>query len=174
MTGHTAHERSRSVRLRHIAEAGSTWENVAGNQITVAALASATYRWLNDDNAAAVTASLTATPSFSRDYDWEITKSVVGASSQRVRPGNNAGFGYDVVVTPSGPFDAGFVVSGSITVNNPNKVPVAVTVAAPTGVSGAVCTLTGAATVNVAAAGSASVSYSAPCPAGPVRPAPAT
>ncbi|HRA06692.1 MAG TPA: hypothetical protein PKV13_08745 [Propionicimonas sp.] len=145
---------------------GSTWENVAGNQITVAALASATYRWLNDDNAAAVTASLTATPSFSRDYDWEITKSVVGASSQRVRPGNNAGFGYDVVVTPSGPFDAGFVVSGSITVNNPNKVPVAVTVAAPTGVSGAVCTLTGAATVNVAAAGSASVGYSCAMPSG--------
>ena len=63
----------------------------------------------------------TAKPAFARDYDWTIEKSVKGASSQTVPQGTPASFAYDVVVTPSAAKDAAFVVSGAISVQNPNQ-----------------------------------------------------
>ena len=62
----------------------------------------------------------TAKPAFARDYDWTIEKSVKGASSQTVPQGTPASFAYDVVVTPSAAKDTAFVVSGVISVQNPN------------------------------------------------------
>ena len=61
----------------------------------------------------------TAKPAFARDYDWTIEKSVKGASSQTVPQGTPASFAYDVVVTPSAAKDTAFVVSGAISVQNP-------------------------------------------------------
>ena len=63
----------------------------------------------------------TANPTFARDYDWSIEKSVTGDSSQTVPEGTPATFEYDVVVTPSGGTDTEFVVAGAIKVNNPNQ-----------------------------------------------------
>nr|WP_253942091.1 prealbumin-like fold domain-containing protein [Nocardioides sp. zg-1230] len=63
----------------------------------------------------------TAKPQFARDYDWTIEKSVKGDSSQTVPQGTPASFTYDVVVTPSAAQDTAFVVSGVITVDNPNE-----------------------------------------------------
>ena len=63
----------------------------------------------------------TAKPAFARDYDWTIEKSVKGASSQTVPQGTPASFAYDVVVTPSAAKDTAFVVSGAISVQNPNQ-----------------------------------------------------
>ena len=63
----------------------------------------------------------TAKPAFARDYDWTIEKSVKGASSQTVDEGTPASFGYDVVVTPSISGDGQFVVTGVISVQNPNQ-----------------------------------------------------
>ena len=100
---------------------GATWENIASNQITVDALASATYRWVNNDNAAPIGVGLTATPSFSRDYDWSITKAV-DRTSARLAPGTTAAFNYTVVATPSAAQDSNFALSGNITLTNPNIV----------------------------------------------------
>ncbi|WP_378545191.1 prealbumin-like fold domain-containing protein [Nocardioides sp. GCM10028917] len=63
----------------------------------------------------------TAKPAFARDYDWTIEKSVKGSSSQTVDEGTPASFGYDVVVTPSISGDGQFVVTGVISVQNPNQ-----------------------------------------------------
>ena len=63
----------------------------------------------------------TANPTFARDYDWSIEKSVTGDSSQTVPEGTPATFEYDVVVTPSGGTDTEFVVAGAIKVDNPNQ-----------------------------------------------------
>ena len=63
----------------------------------------------------------TAKPAYARDYDWTIEKSVKGSSSQTVDEGTPASFGYDVVVTPSISGDGQFVVTGVISVQNPNQ-----------------------------------------------------
>ena len=67
----------------------------------------------------------TADPKLARDYDWSIEKSVDGESSQTVDEGTPATFEYDVVVTPSAAKDSAFVVTGVITVENPNDTAIA-------------------------------------------------
>ncbi len=89
-----------------------------------------------------LTVTKTADPSYDRDYDWTITKQVVGEDSQNVPEGDDATFEYDVVVTPSAPMDSNFAVTGEITVTNPNDVPIeGVTIADTT--SGTTCEITG-------------------------------
>ena len=72
-----------------------------------------------------------------RTYLWEITKRVVGDSVRAVtagsvnaaNPSGTATFGYEVAVTPLPLSDAGWTLSGTIEVTNPNPWDVDVTVA---------------------------------------------
>jgi uncharacterized repeat protein (TIGR01451 family)/LPXTG-motif cell wall-anchored protein len=73
-----------------------------------------------------LTATKTANPSFVRDYDWTIVKTV-DKNSAKAKPNSGADFDYTVTVTPSGPQDSGFTVAGSIHVVNTNPVDVKLT-----------------------------------------------
>lgn len=110
---------------------------------------------------AALTATTTATGDFDRDYDWAIDKSV-DRSSAEVSAGENASFEYTVRVTPSGPFDSGYGVSGTLVVSNPNAFAVEASLSAVATAGGVpVGTLTVAQpTVTVPAHGSVTVAYS--------------
>ena len=82
----------------------------------------------------------TADPSYARDYDWSVEKSVVGAASRKIAEGQSATFDYSVLVTPSQAQDSGFEVSGRISVTNPNDIAftgVTITDSVP----GATCTV---------------------------------
>ncbi|HEX6875825.1 MAG TPA: LPXTG cell wall anchor domain-containing protein [Nocardioidaceae bacterium] len=82
----------------------------------------------------------TADPSYARDYDWSVEKSVVGAASRKIAEGQSAAFDYSVLVTPSQAQDSGFEVSGRISVTNPNDIAftgVTITDSVP----GATCTV---------------------------------
>src|SRR5215471_16576549 len=61
----------------------------------------------------------TATPSFTRTYKWNISKSVDSAQ-QNIPAGSSATFNYTVAVTHDGGTDSGWQVTGKITVKNPN------------------------------------------------------
>jgi uncharacterized repeat protein (TIGR01451 family) len=64
------------------------------------------------------TVSKTAVPSFDRDFDWTIAKSVT--SAPKVTTGDNtASFSYKVDVAKSAPVDSNFKVTGAIVINNP-------------------------------------------------------
>ena len=67
-----------------------------------------------------LTVTKTATASHARLYKWLIDKSVVGPASVTVSAGTGHEFGYDVTVAPDGYTDSAWVVSGTITVSNPN------------------------------------------------------
>ena len=82
----------------------------------------------------------TATPSYKRDYDWEIDKSLVGPATRKIAEGQSATVDYDVEVTPSAPKDSDFTVSGQISVANPNNVGIAGVTVTPS-VPGATCTV---------------------------------
>ncbi len=84
--------------------------------------------------------SKTADPTLARDYDWSIEKSVEGDSSQTVREGTPATFEYDVVVTPSAAKDSTFVVTGVVTVENPNETTISGVSLVDT-LPGATCTI---------------------------------
>jgi len=63
--------------------------------------------------------SQTATPSFTRTYNWSIAKSVDN-SLINIASGSSATFNYKVTVTETGFTDSGWQVTGQITVTNPN------------------------------------------------------
>jgi LPXTG-motif cell wall-anchored protein len=111
-----------------------------------------------------LTATKTAVPSFVRDYNWEIEKSVDPASAT-VRPGENATFDYVVTVTPSGPIDSGFTVTGVITVTNTNPIAVPIT-GVTDSIPGAECTITTPQLPTVPAGGTADIAYSCTLPSG--------
>ncbi len=87
-----------------------------------------------------LTVTKTAVPSYDRDYDWTVDKSVDGSSSQDIADGQSATFDYSVLVTPSAPKDTGFAVAGTISVANPNSVAVA-GVTITDSLPGATCTV---------------------------------
>lgn len=65
----------------------------------------------------------TATTSFIRSYTWEIEKVVLGDAYKEIPVGeNSATFDYRVTVTRSAPVDSNYVVSGTITIYNPNAI----------------------------------------------------
>ncbi len=105
-----------------------------------------------------LTATKTATPSFVRDYDWSIQKTV-DTSSARVKPGENAEFTYNVTVTPSAAQDSNAKVTGTITVTNPNPVDVKLT-GVIDAIPGASCVITSSQTPVVPKnGGTANVTY---------------
>ncbi|WP_341994217.1 hypothetical protein MRBLWH7_002099 [Microbacterium sp. LWH7-1.2] len=112
-----------------------------------------------------LTATKTAVPSFVRDYDWQIEKTVDPASAT-VRPGENATFDYTVTVTPSAPIDSGYTVKGVITVTNTNPIDVPITGVADS-IPGAQCTITTLQLPTVPKnGGTAQVEYSCTLPSG--------
>ncbi|MDY0910334.1 LPXTG cell wall anchor domain-containing protein [Microbacterium sp. CFBP9034] len=112
-----------------------------------------------------LTATKTATPSYVRDYDWSIDKSVA-QSSAKVRPGQNATFDYTVTVTPLAPQDTGHKVTGVITVTNTNPVDVTVT-SVTDSIPGATCVINGLATPVVPKnGGTANIAYTCTLPSG--------
>jgi hypothetical protein len=64
-------------------------------------------------------ASKTATPSFTRDYDWGVLKARTSGSPIN-SVGSSVTVSYRVTATWSGPTDSGWEVDGDITVTNPN------------------------------------------------------
>lgn len=61
-----------------------------------------------------------ATPSFTRDYEWSVTKSQTTSSRPIDSPGPTTSVSYAVTATWSGPIDSGWQVGGTIDVFNPN------------------------------------------------------
>ena len=105
---------------------------------------------------AAVTATKTAAGAFARDWDWTIAKDASQTHLVADPATGEATATYTVTVTPS-KTDSGAVMSGSVTVTNPNDVAITATVTDAIG--DVACTVTPG-TVEVPAKGSASVSYS--------------
>jgi hypothetical protein len=63
----------------------------------------------------------TATPSFTRDYEWSVLKQQTTSSNPIDTLGSTVNVHYRVQATWSGPIDSGWDVSGTITVTNPNN-----------------------------------------------------
>jgi large repetitive protein len=106
--------------------------------------------------------SKTATPSYDRDYDWAVDKSV-DKDKQKIAEGSTAKFDYSVVVTPSAPKDSSFKVSGEITVQNPNSVPIT-GVDVTDAVGATSCTVTGGKDATIPANGSKKFAYTCSLP----------
>lgn len=66
-----------------------------------------------------------ATPSFNREFPWEITKAV-DPDHWNLFDGDTGTSTYSVTVTKGDPVDSAFAVSGTITVMNPNSIDVEV------------------------------------------------
>ena len=109
-----------------------------------------------------LTVQKTATTSFTRTYKWKITKSVVAPTTVTQAGGSTAVFGYTVNVAGDGYVDSAWVVSGTITVTNPNDWQ-DVTVSLADSLPG--CTLDST-TVTVPKSHSVDVGYSCPRPDG--------
>ena len=116
------------------------------------------------------TVTSTADAAFTRTYEWTISKSV-SQSSQTIVVGTTATFSYSVSVGETGFADSAWIVTGTITVGNPNNWETIILSSTPTDVvnNGGVCTVTGS-TLTMPEGGSISFSYacaysSAPTPA---------
>jgi hypothetical protein len=70
-------------------------------------------------NAADLQVSKVATPSFTRTYNWSISKNVDKTKVEQ--NGGNATFNYSVTASETGFTDSGWAASGTITVTNPNN-----------------------------------------------------
>jgi hypothetical protein len=75
-----------------------------------------------------LTVTKTADTSFTRTYDWSITK-VADPTTWNLFVGDKAQSKYTVTATKLDPVDSDFGVSGTITISNPASVPVTVDVA---------------------------------------------
>jgi uncharacterized repeat protein (TIGR01451 family) len=101
----------------------------------------------------------TAAPSFTRTYDWDLTKSagpassVVGDEATRDVPVT-----YTITATKGAGTDSAWRVGGLITVENPNPFPVD-GVRVSDDLPGARCAVAGEGALSVPAAGSASIAY---------------
>ena len=86
--------------------------------------------------------SKTATPSYTRSFDWTIAKSVDRTSVTTAA--TTATFTYTVAATKSGPTDSGWAVNGTIAVTNPNVNSVSNVTVTEKGVdNGGTCVLKG-------------------------------
>jgi hypothetical protein len=97
-----------------------------------------------------------ADPSFTRTYSWDVEKSV--DKTQVSASGGTATFNYTVEATKSAGVDSSFVVSGEISVFNPN-VGTVTDVAVTDAIDATVCTVSGGST-TIAGGDSASFGYS--------------
>jgi hypothetical protein len=99
-----------------------------------------------------------ATPSFTRTYNWDITKKVTPTLIEQTG-GGTASAAYTVKVKETGFTDSGWQVSGNITVTNPNDWESVTTDVADTIDNGGTCTVTGGTAVKVPASQSVTLPY---------------
>src|SRR5205085_1881782 len=93
-----------------------------------------------------LTVSKTATASFTRTYTWSIAKSA-DQTTQNIAAGGTASFNYTVSVNHDIGTDSKWVVSGTITVKNPNDFEDIVVNVADKIDNGGTCTVTGGSNV---------------------------
>jgi hypothetical protein len=125
-----------------------------------------------------LTVTKNATATFTRTYDWDITKDV-DATTATIDLGGSATFNYTVNVSHDAGTDSGWSLTGTITVNNPNDWEAIVVDITDAVDNGGVCTVTNGDDVSVPASGSVNRTYSctyasAPSPASGTNTATAT
>jgi uncharacterized repeat protein (TIGR01451 family) len=111
----------------------------------------------------------TATPSYTRSYDWTIAKSVDRTSV--TTSADSVTFDYTVVATKSAPTDSGWKVTGTISVVNPNAFDVSNVLIAEQGVgNGGTCVLDSSGAIGTLAHGqTGSVNYTCSYAAAPTQ-----
>jgi hypothetical protein len=113
------------------------------------------------------TVSKTATPTFTRTFNWNITKDVDKTLVRQV--GGSAMFNYTIVVTQTGFTDSLWKVTGKITVTNPNPSAAMSGVTVTDAVdNGGICTVMGGSNITIPAGGSAVLDYTCTYAAKPV------
>ncbi len=115
-----------------------------------------------------LTVSKTATPSFTRTYNWSIAKSVDKTLVEQVG-GGTATFNYTVNVSETGFKDSDWQVTGKITVTNPNDWEAITADVSDAVDNGGTCNVSGGSGVSVPASSSVTLDYtctyaSAPSP----------
>ncbi|HEY3407426.1 MAG TPA: hypothetical protein VGK53_04560, partial [Propionicimonas sp.] len=105
-----------------------------------------------------LTVSKTAAASYSRLYKWTIDKSVDDTRIE-IADGGTATFNYDVKVTPDGYTDSTWLVSGEITVSNPNAYAVSGVDLSDAIDNGGTCSVTNGSNLTVPANGSVKRAY---------------
>jgi len=80
-----------------------------------------TCRFVNKKQLADLTVTKTALPTFTRTWDWDITKTADDPTTKYGAPGAMVPFDYDVEVDATYQ-DSAWAISGMITVTNPNAV----------------------------------------------------
>jgi hypothetical protein len=103
-----------------------------------------------------LTVTKTALPSFTRTYAWDVSKAVDKTLVKQI--GGTATFDYTVDARQTGFTDSGWMLTGVITVTNPNDWEV-VTVDVVDGVLGGTCTVTGGLGVTIPEGGSVDLPY---------------
>jgi hypothetical protein len=125
-----------------------------------------------------LTVSKTATPAFTRTYNWSLAKNVDRTLAD-IAGGGAATFNYTVGASQTGFTDSGWQVSGTITVTNPNDWEAITANVADAVNDGGSCVVTGGTGASVPAGGSVSLPYactyaSAPNPSSGTNTATAT
>ena len=105
-----------------------------------------------------LTVSKTAAGTFDRTYKWLIEKKV-DKTSTNIAMGGTATFNYTVEVTPDGYTDSGWLLSGKITVANPNDWEDITADVTDVYAGGGTCAVTGGEDVVVPAGGSVTLDY---------------
>jgi hypothetical protein len=83
--------------------------------------ATVTCTFVNKKQLADLTVTKTAVPTFTRTWDWDITKTATAPTTRYGTPGSLVEFGYSVGVVAN-KTDSAWAISGVITVTNPNAV----------------------------------------------------
>lgn len=125
-----------------------------------------------------LTVSKTAAASFTRTFNWSVTKSVDKTLVERIGGGTGT-FNYTVNANETGYTDSNWQVTGTITVSNPNNwEPITANVTDAIN-NGGTCTVAGGTNVTIPASQSVTLNYtctytSAPSPASFINTATAT
>ena len=99
----------------------------------------------------------TASTSYQRSFDWTLTKTAAPASI--TTPDDTATFSYMVTATKSAPIDGDFMVTGQITVANPNSFAVSGVTIEDTIDGGPACSVQGGSGVTIPENDSVSLPY---------------
>jgi hypothetical protein len=105
-----------------------------------------------------LTVSKTATPLFTRTYNWSLTKTVDKTLVERVGGGTGT-FNYTVKVNETGFTDSNWQVMGTITVTNPNNWEAITTNVTDAIDNGGTCTVANGTNVTIPASQSVMLSY---------------
>jgi hypothetical protein len=112
-----------------------------------------------------LTVTKTATPTFTRTYNWNISKAVDKTLVKQV--GGTATFNYTVVAAQTGFVDSAWAVSGTITVSNPNDWEAITATVTDAIDNGGTCTVTNGTNVSILAGGSVTFVYACTYTAAP-------